>query len=232
MRETQCFNQGKTRESLIKYENNSYYDLYAITWEEMYKLIYGDNEIDVEEIKPNTKHYFKPDDDLFFFKSDDLYNIIDEYRGISPLGEEFNNDIQNYEMSQYVSKSEVEMLTVNFSYKGHNVSEKAELTDEIWFNFVEADDNDKELIRQMEKNVFFDAMLDGEDIKVCREAETGEKYYLVGDICFDRETIDKYLDKYSNKDIEYHNNTKDDATNQINYQQYQQRQQQGLELGF
>ena len=61
MQETQCFNQGKTRESLIKYENDSYYDLYAITWEEMYKLIYGDNEIDVEELKPNTKHYFKPD---------------------------------------------------------------------------------------------------------------------------------------------------------------------------
>lgn len=230
MQETQCFNQGKTRESLIKYENNSYYDLYAITWEEMYKLIYGDNEIDVEELKPNTKHYFKPDDDLFFFKSDDLYNIIDKYRGISPLGEEFNNDMQNYEMSQYINKSTVEVEHVSFKYKGQNVTEDLELKSSLIYP-SDADLTDKRLIKDIKNNTFFKAMLENENenIEVGIIADTGEKCYKVGDIYFKKSTVYEKLDKYSDDDIEYKNNPKDDATAQINYQQ---RQQQGLELGF
>ena len=136
-------------------------------------------------------------------------------------------------MSQYINKSTVEVEHVSFKYKGQNVTEDLELKSSLIYP-SDADLTDKRLIKDIKNNTFFKAMLENENenIEVGIVADTGEKCYKVGDIYFKKSTVYEKLDKYSDDDIEYHNNPKDDATNQINYQQYQQRQQQGLELGF
>lgn len=201
------------------YYNRSGKKVAVMSYEELLNYTYYGRYLNphrLEVMYENCSMRSEYDHDYIFVDFDKVKDICRELNGISPDNPKFDKVLEEGLLNDSIDIDSRTYLTTEFEYRNQRVKEDIELGDKVTVTYTEPRNLDeKSMLSYAKDNVFFKSIEDKQGMKFAT-LNDGTAGIVVGNIFFDKESVNYYLDKYPLVESNgFHNDPVADNLNRI-----------------
>ncbi len=201
------------------YYNRSGKKVAVMTYEELIRYTYeGEylNPYRLEVMYKDSSMRSEYDNDYIFIDFNKVKDICLELKGVSPDNPKFDKILEQGLVNDSIDMDSRSYLTTEFEYKNQKVKEEIELGDKVTVHYTEPRSVDeKAMLSYAKDNVFFKSIENEKGMKFAT-LNDGTEGIVVGNIFFDKESVNYYLDKYPLVESNgFHNDPVADNLNRI-----------------